>query len=350
MTEPVRPGEDLAAVRLEEAAALAGVGNSAGAARCALAAASLLPVGHPDRHDALVLGAQLLVAAGLHGPAVAAWSEAVGEASDDTARIGALAGRGEAARLSGRWPEAEAAYREALALAEQTFGPGSVAAAAVAHNLGVTYKYTGRFEQAAALYHRALAVATEAGDDAFAAVICHNLGGLAHARGAHADGEPWARRAVAIRERSGAGPLALAADRGALAGLLVGLGRHEEAESLLIGCRDTFTQVLGPEHHEVGVIETNLAALALARGDLEAAEEHARRALAIKRAALGSTNPELAPTLTTLGTIRRRRGDDIDAVAWHLRALAVLEPVVEADHPLLRTIRANLATARGAQL
>ena len=34
------------------------------------------------------------------------------------------------------------------------------------------------------------------------ATLYHNLGGLEHARGRYTRGEPWARRAVAVRERA----------------------------------------------------------------------------------------------------------------------------------------------------
>lgn len=344
-TMPDNGTEERAYAQLDEAAARAAAGDPAGAGTLAVAAAALLV--DRDRQDALVLGARLLGRAGRHSDAATAWGDAARFAPDDDQRAGALSARGEAARLAGRWAEAEAAQREALALADRVFGPGSRKAAAVAHNLAVTYKYTGRFDEAEALYQRALAAATDAGDTAFLAVICHNIGGLAHARGAPAHGEPWARRAVELREAGGDDPLALAADRGALAAVLIGLGRHEEAEQLLEQAAHTFTAMLGPDHHEVGVVAGNLAALALARGELDVAEVHARRALAIKAAALGSANPELAPTLTTLGTIRRRRGDQAEAVALHRRALDLLESAVEPSHPLLATVRANLATAAG---
>lgn len=337
--------EQRAVVLLERAAELAAVGDVAGAAECARQGAALLPRAHPDRFDALLLAAQLLHAAGDHAAAAELWGTAAEHAPDDSSRAGALTGQGEAARRSGAWAQAEAAHRAALALAESALGPDADGTARVAHNLAVTYKYTGRFDEAAVLYQRALAVATARGDDAFVATICHNIGGLAHARGAYADGVPWARRAVALREALDVDPVLIAADRGALAGLLVPLGEHDEAAELLTWCRNTFSERLGPEHYEVGVIEGNLAALSLARGDLAAAEAHARQALSIKQSALGPDSPELAPTLTTLGTIRRKRGDSAQARSLHQRALEVLEPAVDAAHPLLDTIRANLAAA-----
>jgi len=65
----------------------------------------------------------------------------------------------------------------------------------------------------------------------------------------------------------------------------------------------------------------------------------------VKEHLLGSEHPELAVTLTTLGSIRRRRGDHREAARLHRRALAVLRPAVDPAHPLLRTIQDNLEAA-----
>ncbi len=95
----------------------------------------------------------------------------------------------------------------------------------------------------------------------------------------------------------------------------------------------------------MAVVDGNLAAVALARDDLATAERHSRAALRRKERHLGADHPELAVTLTTLGTIRSRRGDHREAARLHRRALAVLRRAVEPGHPLLRTIEDNLACA-----
>jgi hypothetical protein len=89
----------------------------------------------------------------------------------------------------------------------------------------------------------------------------------------------------------------------------------------------------------------NLATIALRRDDLPTAEGRARAALAGKERRLGPVHPELPVTLTTLGTVRRRRGDAAGAVELHRRALEVLTRAVEPGHPLLRTIEGNLDVA-----
>lgn len=306
-----------AAELLDEAARLAGAGEPVAAADAALAAAAHLAVDDADGALARRAAATL------------------------------LAGAGNESRAAGDWDEATALLERALELADGT-DADSPLAAVVAQDLAVVHKYTGRFDAAAAHYRRALATAERTGDRGLEAVVCHNLGGLAHARGDHEAGIPWARRAVAVR-RTLEDPVGLATDQGALAGLLVEAGELTEAAELLHEARATFVEVHGDGHHEVAVVDGNLATIALERGDLAEAEQRAAAALRVKERVLGPDHPELAVTLTTLGTIRRRRGHHDDAARLHRRAHAVLRPAVEPGHPLLRTIEANLRTAQPAR-
>jgi hypothetical protein len=115
------------------------------------------------------------------------------------------------------------------------------------------------------------------------ATVLHNLGGLAHAAGRPGAGEAAARRAVDIRE-----------------------------------LRSEATIPTPPQ--------TRL-----------------RCALAIKQQWLGPDHLELVPTLGTLGVIRRRRGNPVDARRLYERALKLLDGRVVADHPHVAALEANLA-------
>src|SRR5262245_38864489 len=109
---------------------------------------------------------------------------------------------------------------------------------------------------AARLYRRALAITERAlgPDHPDVAPVRHNLGGLAHARGAYARGEPWARRAVVIRTRAlGDDHPDVAADLVALAALLDGQGRYTEAEALYRRALTVFERTFGLSHYEVAI-------------------------------------------------------------------------------------------------
>jgi tetratricopeptide (TPR) repeat protein len=104
-------------------------------------------------------------------------------------------------------------------------------------------------------------------------MVLHNIGGLAHARGRPADGEPAARRAVCIRAAAlGDEHPATAADRAALATILAETGHHDEAVKLLEQALTVFQRRLGATHHETGVSLGSLGTIDLQRGDIRSAE------------------------------------------------------------------------------
>ena len=120
---------------------------------------------------------------------------------------------------AGRYDEAEPWLVRSLEYAERA-GFGVVAAL---NNLGLLYKRTGNFVKAELLYRLALKMVPNHSHDA--AVLYHNLGGLAMADGRLDEGESDGRRAWEIRRglREGEHPETLA-DASEYAVLIDGLG------------------------------------------------------------------------------------------------------------------------------
>src|SRR5262249_12479077 len=102
---------------------------------------------------------------------------------------------GELYRALGQYRKADVILGRALTLARESYGRDGVETWPLLNARGVLYKYQGRFSEAARLYRRALKLLTAAHgrDHPDLATIYHNLGGLEHARGRHAKGEPFAR-------------------------------------------------------------------------------------------------------------------------------------------------------------
>lgn len=102
-----------------------------------------------------------------------------------------------------RYRETEQFLQRALDHAIATFGEEDDETGAARNQLGVLYKYTGDFDKAEKPYREALThfVARRGEENPFAATLYHNLGGLEHARGAYAAGEPYAPCAVTTRKR-----------------------------------------------------------------------------------------------------------------------------------------------------
>src|SRR5438552_1786072 len=79
--------------------------------------------------------------------------------------------------------------------------PPDSAMLGAAHNaLGIVFKDTGRYPAAAREYDIALGLSGPATD--LAAAVYHNLAGLAYAESRFVEAEIWARRGLALRERT----------------------------------------------------------------------------------------------------------------------------------------------------
>lgn len=198
---------------------------------------------------------------------------------------------------------------------------GSRREAAALNALGLLYKDLARYDEGRALYERALSllesVANPTRDDI--ATIYHNLGGIEHARGDKAAGEPFARRGLAIRTSlPDPNARAIAADQVALAAILEGLEQYEESESLYLEALEVLEGVA--DAREIAVTLNDLGAHYAQRGRLERAADLLERAAALKKETLGPRHPDLAVTLNNLAMAWRRRGDFARASALYAEA------------------------------
>ena len=259
-------------------------------------------------------------------------------------RIRTLGLLGAIQRTLGDYAAAELDLRQALAAAITEFGETSEEAVEARNNLGVLYKYWGRFDEALTLYQQAL-VSTN--DESLArASIDHNIGGILHARGDFAAAEEPARKAWEIsRKLLGEDDPRTMLDAAAYAGVLDGLERYEESAVIYRRALDVCEKAYGPQHCEVAAILHNLAAVLAIRGDYEEAEQQYRRALAIKEKRLGAESPDAALTRHNLGKLLCRTGRAAEGVPLLERAVMVLERRLTAGHPHLILARENLQNA-----
>jgi tetratricopeptide (TPR) repeat protein len=249
-------------------------------------------------------------------------------------RLEALANMGTALRLHGLYAEAEPWLKRAIGQAQRN----GLNAASHRNDLAVLYKYTGRFDEAERLYREALAETS--GEDALAATIYHNLGGLNHSRGNFAAAEPYARRARDIRRRLlGPDHPDTLADDCALAGVLDGLGRYAESEPIYRNALTRFASLFGERHPEVAVNLNNLAAIRWGQEDALEAEFLYLRSLSIKRELLGDAHPDTALTLFNYAAMLCDLDRQGEARPMALRALLVFEAVLEPSHPRIAAAR-----------
>jgi tetratricopeptide (TPR) repeat protein len=177
------------------------------------------------------------------------------------------------------------------------------------------------------------------------AAVLHNLGGLEHARGRFARGEPPAREAVLIARRllPSSDPERVAHEV-AHAALLDGLGRQRESIPTHRRALMVFTRHYGCEHYEVASTLQNLAAAEHVLGRARIAEKHYLEACELLVRVRGRGDPELALNRYNLALLYRDTGRPVLARDLLKTALAALRRRLGDDHPTTRSCAEALAT------
>jgi tetratricopeptide (TPR) repeat protein len=173
---------------------------------------------------------------------------------------------------------------------------------------------------------------------------------------------------VAIHEsRPDPDPVALADALNSLGNLRWRQDRHDEAERLHRRALELRRQALGPEAPEVAASHNNLGALYWSQDRLDEAEPHFRAAAELLERSLGPDHPRVADAfgklgilassrgrfaegeafkvLVNLGLLYERAGRPEEAEPLHRRVLGVRERTLGGNHPATARARANLAIA-----
>jgi CHAT domain-containing protein/tetratricopeptide (TPR) repeat protein len=246
----------------------------------------------------------------------------------------------------GRYAEATAAAREALALRERALGQGHPDTAELLNNLALLLEAQGDYDAAGPLYERALALleADLGPDHPDVAVGLNNLAGLLFAQGDYDAARRLHERALAIREAAlGPDDPETASSLSNLALLLEAQGDYDAARPLQERALAINEAALGPDHPDVATVLDNLAGMHEDQGDYAAARRLHERALAIREAALGPGHPDVAVSLNNLAELLKAQGDYDAARPLYERALAVSEAALGPDHPTVATALNNLA-------
>ncbi|ORA36211.1 tetratricopeptide repeat protein [Mycobacterium aquaticum] len=213
------------------------------------------------------------------------------------------------------------------------------------HNLrGVTAKSCGQFDAAAAHYAHIQAVldVEPVTDEQALAVLLHNLGGLAHARGRFAEGLAHARRGLELRiEAVGDDHPDVACDLSAIGALHHDSGDPTAAVSCYRRALEIFESALGADHYEVGMTCANLA-VSTAASDTAEARRLYERSLRILQSTLGSTHPDVALVQHNLAVLLAGQGD-VDAAKQLLaQAETALGAGLPPEHPRRRDLHATV--------
>ncbi len=116
-----------------------------------------------------------------------------------------------------------------------------------------------------------------------------------------------------------------------LGNVIVQMGRHDEADSLLHAGLAVYRR-RAPAGDGIAVALNSLGNLGRYQGDLEASESRYREALDIHRRVLGEDHPYVATDLHNLGRLLEARGKTQEAEPLLLDALATLDKVHAGPH------------------
>ena len=246
----------------------------------------------------------------------------------------------------GRYQEAIAPAKRALAIKEKALGTEHPGVAISVGNLAKLYYSLGDYSKADPLYNRALAIVEKAlgPDHPHVATSLNNLAVLYKSLGDYSKAEPLYNRALAIYEKAlGPEHPDVATSLNNLAALYYSLGDYSKAEPLFNRALAIYEKALGPEHPDVATSLNNLAALYKSLGDYSRAEPLNKRALAIKEKALGTEHPDVATSLNNLALLYESVGDYSRAEPLNKRALAIWKKALGTEHPNVATSLNNLA-------
>jgi tetratricopeptide (TPR) repeat protein len=242
--------------------------------------------------------------------------------------------------LEAHYAEAEPLFRLAIDAWNPAIPEQARNRAIDQRRLGTLLELTGRYraaEETLAAVLPALAATNAPATETVCALSF--LSAASRAQGRFEKAEAWATRALAFAESHDDVSIAERLSvRLMLGSVYLQEHRYEDAER-------TLTSVLSDGDSATVVAAcTNLASVAIAQGDLDRAEDYARRGLRLARLALPAAHPAVATAWNNLGQVLRFRGNYSEAAHAYREAIAIFEASVGPAHPDVAKVRSNLAT------
>ena len=239
-------------------------------------------------------------------------------------------------KAQGKYEQAEAELRAALASWEKVLEPHDLDVARVRNNLGVVFFSQGKYEQAAVEYRAAFSLREKAlgPDHPVVARSRNNLGATYYSQGKHEQAENEYRAALSSWKNAlGAGHPDVARGRNNLGAVLQKQGKYEQAEVEYRAALSSWVKTLGEDHPDVARSRNNLGAVLDRQGKYEEAEAQLRAAVTSWEKTPGAEQRDAAAAHKNLGLLFEKQGRYEEAEAEFRTALASWEKSLGADHP-----------------
>ncbi|MCH9685526.1 MAG: tetratricopeptide repeat protein, partial [Deltaproteobacteria bacterium] len=235
----------------------------------------------------------------------------------------------------GKFLEAEAMFRTALTRRRKALGAHHPDVASSRNNLALVLAEQSKFEAAEAEHRKALASRRNAlGPNHPDVAWSHNnIGIMLGHQGRHAEAEAEFRMAWSLWETTkGSSGARVGTFRNNLGDALWGQGKDAEAEVEFRAARSLFEQTLGTAHPDWAMAGSNLATLLESRGRYEEAEREARAALSSYEQAGTLEGHAAALARNSLGLALQGQGRYEEGQAELETALTVLVEKLGAEH------------------
>ncbi|MBK7824773.1 serine/threonine-protein kinase [Nannocystis sp.] len=210
--------------------------------------------------------------------------------------------------------------------------------------LGELHSRASEFAAAEPALWAALWAAEASRHDEVAAAAWTELVRLAGKQGKLAEGQRWAERAGAALARIGAPPIAEARLENELGNLAYQAEDHVEAEHHYRRALELRRAALGPDHIDVAASLANLGNALLGLDRNAEALAIAREALALREASLGRDHVDVAASLNNIAVIDKNAGRYGDAIAALTRARDIWTRALGPDNPNVANADVNLAS------
>jgi len=265
--------------------------------------------------------------------------------ADPRLRYAALMMAGGASWGLESYPEAEARFREALAVALADPHPDELNVAKARTNIGMSLQTQSRYAEAEGLQQLALAADEKilGAEHAATMAVRRDLALCEYRLGRYAPAQAMMEQTLAAqRHKLGNDHPAIAGTEINLGGLLIERGAADAAEPVLAEAVAIFEKKYGPEYQGVIMAVGNLAAAHIALGKLDAAGAELERVSAHEEKN-GNADKDRSLTLMRLGELQRARRNFAAAIELQRRAVAGSRELHGENHRFTANAHEQLA-------
>lgn len=237
----------------------------------------------------------------------------------------------------GQYAEAEACFKRALSLGQQTGDAAPELTHRARAQLAVLYSQQARYDEAQLIYEELVAATTSLWTDVSNYAETKMLQGrLSEARGLF-------ERALLTAAREGVPESDLRDTLRAQSALYAREGAFDEADRACQRALAGHIAAHGRDHPHTAAALTALADLRFRQQRTPEAIEAHREALALREQWLGESHPDTAASLSGLAQVLEE-SSPAEALALHTRALAIRRAAFPPDHPAI--VESHAAVAR----